>query len=297
MHVSDDLAYGARVTARSMLFDLYGDFADEGGRGGAIPLGAIVRLASDLGFSETAARSAANRLVADDWLAAERHGRESTYALTPRGRRLVAAGRRRIFGRADGAWDGYWYVVALSVPEARRDVRDRMRKELSWLGFGSPSAGLYLSPHDHRPEVLRLAQELEAGAYVQVYHASAQWPVEPRELVARAWPGLGEIDTRYQRFQQRFRSAFAVDKVRAARDELAPAEAFRTRFLLVNQFRKCLFGDPVLPQQLLPADWQGLAARELFLGYHELISPSALAYFDAARAGRTPVEERTNVGA
>ncbi len=288
MQPVDNLPPEARVTARSMLFDLYGDFADEGGRGGTVPLGTIVRLASELGFSETAVRSAANRLVAEDWLAAERHGRESTLALTARGRRLVAEGRRRIFSSAEPPWDGFWYVVALSVPEARRDVRDRMRKELSWLGFGSPSAGQYVSPHDHRPEILRLAEELDASGYVQIYHATALWPSDPRELVDRAWPSLGDVGARYAAFVERFKPTFAVDRIRTGEATLAPAEAFRSRFLLVNQFRKCLFGDPSLPPELLPDDWQGRAARVLFLDYHGLLSPAALSYFDAARATRVP---------
>src|SRR5260370_26743112 len=38
-------ASGARIKARSMLFDLYGGFAVEDGRGGVMRLGALVRLA------------------------------------------------------------------------------------------------------------------------------------------------------------------------------------------------------------------------------------------------------------
>ena len=40
--------------------------------------------------------------------------------------------------------------------------------------------------------------------------------------------------------------------------------AFAARFHLVHEWRKFLFADPGLPDELLPADWPGRAAAELF---------------------------------
>lgn len=266
--------------ARSMLFDLYGDFATHAGRGGRMRLSVIVRLAADLGISEAAVRSAASRLVADGWLTGERRGRERIYVLAPRGRRLVAEGRDRIFSRPNSEWDGSLCVVALSVPEARREVRDRMRKELSWLGFGSPSSALYVSPRDHRARVMRLAGELKASEYLQVYRAKPQWPADPRQLVARTWSNLAAVNRRYREFVRRFAGRFRKDSLRTQGGRQDGRAAFQTRFALANHFRKCLFDDPDLPMELLPAGWQGHVARRLFLEYHELVSPAALAYFD-----------------
>src|SRR5688572_22572869 len=99
----------SRLKARSMLFDLFGDFAEAGGRGGEIKLSAIIRLAAELGLRETAVRSAALRLVQDDWLITRRQGRQTSYGLTERGRELIEQGRRRIFsGQAGRPWDGKW---------------------------------------------------------------------------------------------------------------------------------------------------------------------------------------------
>jgi len=264
-----------------MLFDLYGDFADEGGRSGAIRLSAVVRLAADLGVREAAVRSAASRLVQDGWLTSARRGRERIYALSAQGRQLVSEGRRRIFSPPNSTWDGRFCVVALSVPEVRREVRDRMRKALSWLGFGSPSSALYVHPHDHRPEVLRLAQQLDAADYLQVYRAEADWPADAREFVAHTWGNLTEVNRRYRRFVQAFAPGLRRARAQARSGGLERRSAFRTRFALVNQFRRCLFGDPDLPEELLPSGWRGVTARRLFLEYHDLVSPPALAYFDA----------------
>jgi phenylacetic acid degradation operon negative regulatory protein len=266
-----------------MLFDLYGDFAIEGGRPGSMRLAAIVRLAEVLGISPVGVRAAVVRLAHEGWLVGSRHGRETTYTLTQRGWQLVQDGRQRIFEATAQveSWDGTWCLVALSVPEARRDVRDRLRKELTWLGFGSPSAGLYISPHDHLAEVERLAAELEALELVQMYRATATRPIDPRDLVARAWDNLEAVNARYTAFIGRFGGKGS----RVRTDRLSDQEAFRMRFELASHFRHCLCGDPELPDALAPVDWHGFEARRLFLKLHARVTAGGMRYFDAVTSG------------
>lgn len=269
-----------------MLFDLYGGFAVEGDRDGSLRLSAIAQFAADLGLTGVAARAAAARLAQDGWLLTERHGRESVYRLTKRGRSLVEEGRQRIFAPPQPDWDGSWCMVALSVPESRREVRDRLRKELSWLGFGSPSSALHVSPRDHTAQVRRRAEELGASDLVQVYTARLRWPAEPRELVERAWAPLDAVNLRYAGFINRFSRELARTRTDLAAGSFPDRAAFVQRFTLANQFRKCLYNDPELPEELLPAAWWGLTARRLFLEFHQLVTPPALRYFDAVAAGQ-----------
>jgi len=278
-------ATGARIKARSMLFDLYGDFAVEAGRAGVMRLGALVRLATSLGVNEMAVRSAKARMVLDGWLRVERLGRESAYALTERGQQAVERSRRRLFTDPDAWWNGTWYVVALSVPEARRDVRDRLRKELSWLGFGSPSSSLYVCTHDYREDAVRLARDADALEFVQVYQAEAFWPEDPRRLVERSWDNLAEVNRRYEQFLDTFAPQLARVRTLRRTDDLDDREAFNLRFALAKQFRDCLGDDPDLPLDLLPAAWNGVAARLLFREFYSLVSPAALRYFDAVCDG------------
>ena len=267
-----------------MLFDLYGGFfIDVGGRGESMPLRVVLRLASDLGVSEVAVRSAVLRMAQDGWLTAERFGRESSYALTPRGHRLMAEGRRRMFTPPNQPWDGRWCVVSLSVPEARREVRDRMRTKLSWLGFGSPASALYISPRDYREEVLRLVEELEAHAFVQIYRAETVFPTDPDEIVARAWSSLDAVNQRYAQFVSDFGQELAEVRGRIQAGSLEDRGAFRLRFNLGRVFRTLLYDDPELPVDLLPADWQGAAARRLFQAYFALLGPLALRYYESLR--------------
>lgn len=282
--VSTEATSRARLKARAVLFSLY-DFAGQHQRLAAIRLGAFVQLAADLGVSEMAVRSAAGRMVQEGWLVAERQGRGSVCAVTERARALIEGWQVRTAKPPDAWWNGTWCVVALSVPESSREVRDRMRKELSWLGFGSPSSALYISVRDHQAQVLRLAEELGASGYLQVYKAEAQWPSEARELVARAWSQLPEINRRYREFQSTFTPQFNRAKTRLEGGQITDREAFKLLMALVTQYRKCLFADPNLPLDLLPAAWGGLSARLLFGEFSALLTPLALRHFDGVCAG------------
>jgi phenylacetic acid degradation operon negative regulatory protein len=274
-----------RLMARSMLFDLYGGFfMDVEGRGEAMPLRVVIRLAGDLGVTDVAVRSAVLRMAQDGWLVATASGRERHYALTQRGHRLMMEGRRRMFTPPDDPWDGRWCVVALSVPEARREVRDRMRSELSWLGFGSPSSALYISPRDYHDEVIRLAEELDARPYLQVYRAETLFPADPDELVARAWSNLDAVNQRYTAFLEKVGAGMAEARVRMEAGTLSDRQAFRLRFDLSRAFRSELYDDPELPRDLLPAEWKGLAARRLFQSSFALLGPQAVRYYESVRA-------------
>ncbi|MGW7104292.1 PaaX family transcriptional regulator C-terminal domain-containing protein [Streptomyces sp. NPDC054838] len=54
-----------------------------------------------------------------------------------------------------------------------------------------------------------------------------------------------------------------------------PAEAFRHYVPLLTQWRRLPYQDPGLPVELLPADWNAVAARQVFRRLHAvLLEPS-----------------------
>lgn len=286
-HVKVTSAAHARRPSRVALFDLYGGFAVEGGRPGALRLSAILRLCEDVGIRPAAARAAAARMVARGWLEVERSPRESVYRLTAAGRELIDQGRERIFAPRPTEWDRRWCLVAVSVPEAHREVRDRMRKELLWLGFGSASPGLFISPHDLSDGVNRIAAGLSAGGWVTIYRATSEVPEDPLVLVRRGWPELDAVNRRYETFVAQFGRPIGA----RAGSQPNPLEAFRACFTLLSEYRRCLYADPELPRELLPDGWSGAAARAAFVRSHASQIEAALAHFDAVRAstaGRGP---------
>ena len=63
-------------------------------------------------------------------------------------------GRARIFGRNVEPWDGTWHMAIYTVPETSRELRDTLRKQLAWLGFGPLASSTWISSRDQEAHVL-----------------------------------------------------------------------------------------------------------------------------------------------
>ena len=55
-------------------------------------------------------------------------------------------------------------------------------------------------------------------------------------------------------------------------------ECFLVRLLLIHEYRKLVLRDPQLPDELLPADWEGRAARQLCRNLYRLTALPAEGY-------------------
>lgn len=281
---------------QDLVFTLFGEYLLS--RPGPVWVGSLIALLQPFGLSEGAVRTVLSRMSRKGWLEAERVGRHAFYDLTPRGRRLLEEGRARILHPTwDESWDGRWLVLAYSIPEDIRHVRDRLRDRLAWLGFGSLGNGLWISPHDVRDEVLELADEMEIRPHVECFRAERIDVGPLADLVRKCWD-LPALNARYARFirewtplAERFPDGHSaeepVDGVRAeepvdgrAAGDVADEECYSLRFELIHEFRRFPLEDPYLPRTLLPGDWEGERATELFHAVHDRLVGPADAYVD-----------------
>jgi phenylacetic acid degradation operon negative regulatory protein len=253
------------TSARSLLTTMLGEYVLPRGR--PVWTSALVEALAMFGVEEKSARQSLARTAAEGWLASERVGRRVRWALTPPGRRLLTEGARRIyeFGSGERDWDGTWLVVLVSVPESKRDLRHRVRTRLSWAGFGSPEPGVWITPRsDREAEALGVLKELgladAAMSFTAVYGAVGS----EAAMVARAWD-LSEVEDRYEAFIDEFTGLHP-----AGGDAVLHALT-----MLVHEWRRFPFLDPRLPPKLLPANWSGAKAAELFHNRHAEWSPTA----------------------
>jgi phenylacetic acid degradation operon negative regulatory protein len=269
------------LNPRSLLFTLYGDYVLPLGQE-EVRVGALVRLAAELGVSSPALRSAVSRMGREGWLAPRRNDGSPRYRLTARGHGLIEEGTARIYGLHRAGWDGRWVLVSYSLPEQRRGQRDRLREGLSFLGFGSLGNGIFVSPHDLRREVRQLIERHDVEQDVTVHHGTLEWPADPAQVVARAWD-LGSLEAPYRAFLLRIRQELAEAEA------LDDRQSFRRRFLLTHDFRRFPFSDPDLPDALLPPDWVGTTAREAFLEYNRKLRRRAERFYQAIAGNDTIV--------
>jgi phenylacetic acid degradation operon negative regulatory protein len=230
---------------------------------------ALIRGLGSLGYSTQAARQALARSATDGWIANERQGRRSRVHLTDSGREMLSSGAERIYGFGEPwEWDGRWLLVAVRVPESRRDVRHRLRTSLAWEGFGSLGGGLWISPHVEREEDLaRLAEETPGAALFSFVAETGQLG-DPAEVVSSAWD-LDGVERQYREFARRF----------SGRDPSRPEAVFRALTELVHEWRRFPFLDPNLPESLLPARWPRARAHDLFSSARGRWHEEATAYF------------------
>lgn len=248
----------SHTSARSLLMTILGEFVLP--RDAAVWTTSLVDALGLFAVEEKSARQALARAAAEGWLVSEHVGRRARWSLTPPGRRLLTEGAERIyrFGRDRGSWDGNWLVLLVSVPESQRELRHRVRTRLNWAGFGSPAPGVWVSPDTSRQkEAQTILAELDVTApmsFVATYGEIG----DEGTVVSRAWD-LGELEGRYERFIAEFSHLEPAD-------ERATLHA-QTR--LVHEWRRFPFLDPQLPVRLLPGDWSGLTAADLFHSRHD----------------------------
>jgi phenylacetic acid degradation operon negative regulatory protein len=260
------------VKARSLVFDLFGDFLRY--RGGEVRLRGLIALMGCFDVPEPTVRVVVARLRKEGWLQSSRDGRETVYALTDAAWSLLDEGRPRIFQRAAGPWDGQWHMVIYSVPETERALREQLRKKLAWLGLGPLSASVWLSPHDRTVQVLD-AFAGEPAISLDVFSSRSAGIVSDRDIAARSWD-LVRLDRDYTEFIRCYGGRLAGYRSGEVRGRNALVE----RMYLIHDYRMFPFRDPDLPPELVPSGWSGRRAHELFLEAHGLLRGPAEAYVD-----------------
>jgi phenylacetic acid degradation operon negative regulatory protein len=276
-----------RVQARSALFDVYGDHLRR--RGGTAPVASLIRLLGALDIAAPAVRTAISRMVRQGWLAAAPTPDGPGYRLTERAERRLDDAYTRIYrvgSEEAGQWDGRWHVLVAQRP-VTRTARERLGSALAFLGYAPIGVGTWVAPRSHPEAEAVLAAE---GVVGEAFHAA--YDGEVAALAGRAWD-LADVAAAYERFETEARSLLAGMAAGAEPDRAA----FATRSRLVHEWRKFLFLDPGLPAAVLPPDWPGHAAAELFDRAAGELLPAASRYVDAClgSAARGPTEPVTAI--
>jgi phenylacetic acid degradation operon negative regulatory protein len=254
-------------------------------RGGEISIAGLIELLGNFGLSGQAVRSAVSRMCRSGFLKVRRTQQGSYYSLTESGYELLNKGTERIFRRKIEKWDGSWSIVTYSVPEKMREVRDRLRLELGWLGYGALSEATWISPYIMTAEVEALAKRLGAQNHIYSFHVSHNGSTQPSDIVARCWD-LDRIHQKYANFISEYKPRYEQYLARLAQGEtIEPNECFVERFSLIHEYRRLPYLDPDLPGELLPDNWLRPQAADLFRDYHDLFAAKANAYFDSVFEG------------
>src|SRR5277367_3873793 len=212
----------------SIVITLFGDAIVP--RGGSVWLGTLLEFFKTLDIDSGVVRTAMSRLAADGWLERHKVGRNSYYRLVEKGRQTFDAATRHIYDPPPSDWTGRFELLLISGSEDR----DASREALKNAGFGSPVPGVWVAPSGVPiPEEAASAIRLEVSAEDEA----------GRRLLSVSWP-LDRTAGAYLKFMKTFEPLRSwIDR----RGQLADADAFTGRILLIHHYRRVVLRDPLLP--------------------------------------------------
>jgi phenylacetic acid degradation operon negative regulatory protein len=202
----------------------------------------LKRLTADFGIKETTLRVALTRMVGAGDLIRSADGYRLSDRLLARQRRQDAAMSSRT-----KAWDGEWLVLVVTAVGTDARARAALRTSMHDKRFGELREGVWM-----RPDNLALELDPDIASRVRMMKARDN---APAQLAGELWDLPGWAETGHRLL-----------------DEMAEASDIPGRFLVAAAMVRHLLTDPMLPTELLPADWPGARLRE---AYHDFATELA----------------------
>jgi phenylacetic acid degradation operon negative regulatory protein len=270
----------AEATARSarlrhLIITVYGLYARHDG--GWLSVATLIRLLADLGIEEPAARSAISRLKRRGILQSQRYGAAAGYQLSAEAQAILREGDERIFRRRRAAPADGWVLAVFSVPESERHRRHVLRSELTRLGFGMVAPGVWIVPGHPQDTTAETLRRLGLDGYADLFRAEHLAFGDPAAKIRRWWD-LDELDRQYEAFVRVYEPALREGTAEGP-------EAFADYVRLLTDWRRLPYLDPGLPAELLPGDWTGIRAADLFFTLRERLEEPARAYVRVITSG------------
>ena len=271
-----------RMQAGSLIISLFGDAIYP--RGGGAWLGCLIQLLSPLGINERLVRTAMYRLVKEGWLITQTHGRRTDYMLSTDGIQRIKQASKAIYAMASPPWDHQWRLLMLDASITNTN-KERLRKALTWQGFGQWQSQVFVHPGVDLPVALE-SLEREGLGHLQKHlwpltaQVLTQTGLSNKQIAATAWD-LTQLARSYRLFVKTYQCLIDEwSEVPTADTHLQNENAFLLRLLLIHDYRRLLLRDPGLPLSLLPDNWPGQQARELCAQLYKNLSVPSETYLN-----------------
>ncbi|MEV0277427.1 PaaX family transcriptional regulator C-terminal domain-containing protein [Streptomyces sp. NPDC050610] len=262
---------------RSLIVTFYGAYGrgDAHSPAGPVPVAALIRLLGAVGVDAPSVRSAVSRLKRRGLLVADRtESGAAGYALSPDARQLLDDGDRRIYTRPPARCGDGWLLAVFSVPEEERNKRHLLRSRLARLGFGTAAPGVWIAPAHVHDETRHTLERLGLAGYVDLFRGEHAG-FEPTAAAVARWWDLAGLAKRHQAFLDAHEPV--LDRW-TRRRVVPPADAYRDYLLALDSWRRLPYADPGLPPALLPPDWPGARAADVFGALHRKLRDAGAVY-------------------
>lgn len=148
-------------------------------------------------------------------------------------------------------WDGKWRIISYEIPEKKREMRDRLRREMKGWGLGPWHRSFWLTPHPIVNDLRELVYGKEEEQYIQAFESTHVFG-DMSVLVEKVW-GKAELERQYRELFRTWHTVLS--------SEVQREDKLKT---IIAQYVEMLRLDPGLPAGLIGQKWIGFEAFNLY---------------------------------
>ncbi|PJE60518.1 hypothetical protein COU86_03895 [Candidatus Roizmanbacteria bacterium CG10_big_fil_rev_8_21_14_0_10_36_26] len=148
-------------------------------------------------------------------------------------------------------WDGRWRVISYEIPEKKREIRDRLRREMQGWGIGPWHRSFWLTPHPILTTLKSLTSQKEEEKYIQAFEADHTFG-DQEVLIEKVW-GKANLDKSYRGLFKNWHDILSSQEEKV--------DKFKK---VVSEYIGLLRQDPGLPKELVGESWIGFEGWNIF---------------------------------
>ncbi len=148
-------------------------------------------------------------------------------------------------------WDGKWRILSYEIPEKKREIRDRLRREVSGWGLGPWHRSFWLTPHPIVKNLRELIFQKDEEKYIQAFES--EHIVGDREvLIEKVWQ-KSLLEKKYRDIFKHWHQLLSSEEQKI--------DKFKK---IINSYIEILRLDPGLPTELVGKNWIGYEALNIY---------------------------------
>lgn len=148
-------------------------------------------------------------------------------------------------------WDLKWRIISYEIPESKRELRDRLRREMQGWGLGPWHRSFWVTPHPIINTLRGLVKGKEEEKYIQAFESDHVFG-DRETLIEKVW-GKSALDKKYRELFRRWHGILSGDGEKT------------DKFIeVVKEYITVLRDDPGLPKELVGEGWIGFEAINIF---------------------------------
>jgi len=180
----------------------------------------------------------------------KKDGKEEKYKLTDKGFNELCL-QFPFFRFQKHKWDTKWRVISYEIPESKRDIRDKFRREMQGWGLGPWHRSFWLTPHPIIADLTDLVGKRPEEQYVQAFESDHVFGNRDI-LIEKVWQ-KSLLDKKYRELFKKWHETLSKD-----------GEKVDKFMHVVGEYVGLLRIDPGLPVELLGQSWIGFEALTIF---------------------------------